>query len=83
MDLNIILNGVLLPLMAVYFIPTEFKANGFLNLKIMWYGVIVILVSLIAYIEKGFVHSLSISFINVVLVYVGAFVFTLLTSRNK
>ena len=83
MDLNIILNGVLLPLMAVYFIPTEVKANGFKNSKVAMYGVIILFISFFVYIEKGIAHSFLISCANVALVNIGAYFFVKLTSKGS
>jgi hypothetical protein len=79
---NILLNGVLLPLMATWFIPETIRKNGYNSFQIFINLFIVFSLSTVVYYEsKGWV-ALLLGVLNCVLVYGGGIAFVYFTNKK-
>lgn len=70
--LTTILNGVLLPLMAVWFIPNAIERSSYLSAQVSINLAIVFCVTIIVHFENKGVNSIPIAILNSLLVYAGA-----------
>jgi len=75
MDFIFLLNGVLLPLAAVYFLPTTVKASGWFSCQTVAWFCLVLMVSALAHFDKGLKNCIFLSVCNLMLVAVGAYIY--------
>ncbi len=80
--INILLNGVLLPLMATWFIPETIRKNGYNSFQIFIKLFIIFLLTTVVYYEsKGWV-ALLLGMFNCALVYGGGIAFVHFTNKK-
>ncbi len=68
------LNGVLLPLMAVWLIPNAFKKNDYLSHRVLLNLLIVFSVTVVVHYNSKGIEALALAVFNCGLVYLGALV---------
>ena len=81
--INILLNGVLLPLMATWFIPEAIKKSGYDSFQVFIKLFIVFLLTTAVYFESKGLIALLLGLLNCVLVYGGGIAFIYFTNKKN
>lgn len=80
---NILLNGVLLPLMATWFIPDAIRKGGFNSFLVFTRLLIVFMTTVLCYFESKGMTALVFGGLNCILVYLGGVTFIYCTADKK
>jgi len=80
---NILLNGILLPLMATWFIPSAIKKHGYMSLDLATKLILVFAVSIVAYVESKGWHAIPVALFNCLLIYCAALAYLHLTQKKQ
>ena len=81
--INILLNGVLLPLMATWFIPDAIKKGGYKSPQVFLKLFIVFISTLAIYFESKGWAALLLGLLNCALVYAGGVAFVYFKTKKN